>query len=67
MTHSTLMKKITDYHYFLQPFRYAIEEVVRLHNPIRTPDGCGDKCSECKNDYPCETIIKIKLELEALP
>jgi hypothetical protein len=65
--HSDLIKHITDYHYFLQPFRSAVLEVTRLHKPTRTPDECGDQCSECKTEYPCDTIVKIKLELEALP
>jgi hypothetical protein len=46
-----------------QKFADALRAVVELHKPIRTPDGCGDQCSECKTDYPCPTIQAIEKEL----
>jgi hypothetical protein len=46
-----------------EPGLKALLAVVKLHNPIRTPDGCGDQCSECKTDYPCPTIQAIEKEL----
>jgi len=46
-----------------EPGLKVLLAVVQLHKPIRTPDGCGDQCSECKTDYPCNTIETIQKEL----
>jgi len=65
MTHDELLARIGGYDEFGADYELVniARAVVKLHKPIRTPDGCGDQCSECKTDYPCNTIETIQKEL----
>ena len=65
MTQNELLARIGNYDEFGADYELVdiARAVVKLHKPIRLADKCGNQCSECKIDYPCNTIETIQKKL----